>query len=81
MSNRALTIATLGLLSGFAVTIATDGLIQPGGTPPVQQVAEYYNAGGDPNGPTINKRDAEIHADDNEVFTLITMIMKSGALD
>jgi len=30
MSNRALTIATLGLLSGESVTIATDGLIQGG---------------------------------------------------
>jgi len=83
MSNRALTIATLGLLSGVAVTVATDGLIQPeAGTPITPVVQPYNNAGGDPSqGVVYSAREREIHADDEEVFTAIKMIIESGALD
>lgn len=81
MSNRALTLATLGLLSGVAVTIATDGIIQPDGYTPAPPVSAYNNAGGDPNGSQIDKRHQDIMADDEEVFTLVKMILQSGALD
>jgi len=86
MSNRALTIATLGLLSGVAVTVATEGLIQPegGGGGPITPLAvqPYNNAGGDPSqGVVYSAREREIHADDEEVFTAIKMIIESGALD
>lgn len=80
--KRALTLATLGLLSGLAVTVATDGIIQPdGGTPVTPTTPAYYNAGGDPNQSVFNKQEQQILADDDEVLQLITMIVKSGALD
>ena len=84
MSNRALTIATLGLLSGVAVTVATEGLIEPKGGGPITPyvVQPYNNAGGDPSqGVVYSAREREIHADDEEVFTAIKMIIESGALD
>lgn len=78
--KRALTLATLGLLANSAVTLATDGLIQTGAAPVIIGDTPYYNAGGEP-GPLLNVHDEQIRVDDEEVFTLIKMILQSGALE
>ena len=78
MSTRALTIGTYGIISGAAITIATDGLIQP--FAPVQTVRVYEDVGADGGPYRIDPYDF-IRYDDQEVLTLIKMILDSGALD